>query len=480
MLKRAHVRSVAQELSIAELGDRRRTARLQAVAGALEAEPAKSFPRAMGSDAALEAFYRFINNGGFSAADIVAPHIAATWKRANEERTVIAIHDSTLVEYGASREDLGKTAGGQHFGFVAHAVLLIAEQDGLPLGIAHIETINRTGNKWRARRKHGQRNRVHADDETRESLRWIRGMDAVEAARPGRFEAIHVTDAEGDFFELLGSLHTQSARYVIRAGQLERNVVSEGEMRSVRQVADRIVPRTKWRIELSERKHKPDTSLTGRRRHPERSARTANLAVGAARISISKSRYSHLRTDPLEMSVVRVWEPKPPRGQPAVEWVLFTTEDTSSIAALQRIVEIYRKRWMIEEYFKALKSGCSLEKRQVESYDALSKVLALFVPIAYRLLLLRGWERTNSKAPATKVFTRIDLHLMAYAPANRGQPAPETVADALGHLARLGGHIRNNGKPGWQTLAWGYEKLLLMKLGWTAATSRKLQQNCDQ
>jgi hypothetical protein len=480
MLKRAHIGTAAEELAGAELGDRRRTERLRVITQVLETEPAKSFPRAMGSDAALEAFYRFINNEGFRAAEIVAPHVEATAKRAKTAGTVIAIHDTTMVEYGSARADLGPTVGGNHFGFVAHVSLLVSEQDGLPLGVAHLETFTRTGKKWRKRKVHGQRMRVHKHDASRESLRWLRGLDAVETARQGQFEAIHVTDAEGDFFELLASLQSQSARFVIRAGQLDRMVSSEDERRSLRQVVNEIVPRMRRTVDLCERKHKSGTPRAIRRRHPERAARKAKLAIGSTRVVLDKTRYSHFRAEPFELSVVRVWEPNPPRGEPAVEWVLWTTEDTSSPRALQRIVEIYRKRWTIEEFFKALKSGCSLEKRQVESLDALTKVLALFVPIAYRLLLLRGWERANSSAPATKVFSHVDLLLMAQAPSNRDLPKPKTVADALAHLARLGGHIRNNGRPGWQTLAWGYEKLLLMKLGWSVAMGDKRPERSDQ
>jgi hypothetical protein len=144
--------------------------------------------------------------------------------------------------------------------------------------------------------------------------------------------------------------------------------------------------------------------------------------------------------------VVRAWEPEPPPGEERSEWVLLTTEASSSHGDLERVVDVYRKRWMIEEYFKALKSGCSLEKRQVESYDAPCKVLALFVPIAYRLLLLRGLERIDSNVKATQVFSKIDLELLARAPANSRHTPPRTIADALLHLARLGGHIRNNGR----------------------------------
>src|SRR5512139_1744741 len=110
MVQRVQVGNASDEFVEANLGDRRRDKRLAAIVGALEADPAKGFPGALGSDAALEAFYRFINNDDFSAADIVAPHVAATLKRAASTGTVIAVHDTTNVEYGTARGDLAPTS----------------------------------------------------------------------------------------------------------------------------------------------------------------------------------------------------------------------------------------------------------------------------------------------------------------------------------------------------------------------------------
>jgi hypothetical protein len=83
-------------------------------------------------------------------------------------------------------------------------------------------------------------------------------------------------------------------------------------------------------------------------------------------------------------------------------------------------------------------------KRQVESYDATCKVLGLFVPIAYCILLLRSLERIDSEAKATKLFSRIELEILANAPSNKELPPPRTMHEALLHIVRLGGHIRNN------------------------------------
>ena len=170
------------------------------------------------------------------------------------------------------------------------------------------------------------------------------------------------------------------------------------------------------------------------------------------------------------MNVVRVWEEKRASNEPAVDWVLFTSEPISSRRDLERVVDYYRMRWLIEEYFKALKTGCALERRQMESYDALKKVLAILAPIACRLLYLRGLDRSKPKTHAAAAFSKIELALLQRAPATRGLPAPRTLSDALALLARLDGHLRSNGPPGWTTLGRGYEKLLLLRLGWKLAT----------
>lgn len=466
--------AIAGEYAGASLGDERRTARLVAVAEKLEREPSLGFPRALGSEAELEAFYRFINNDGFTAEAALAPHRNATLSRAREHKDVIVVHDTTLVEYSTARDGLGVTTRGRQ-GFVAHVSLVIA--DKVPLGVAHVETLTRSGKKWRSSKAS---RRLVREDSKRESLRWLRGVDSIERERGEQFAAVHITDAEGDFFELLAAIHQASARFIIRAGQLDRIVNAGKDESSLRDCIQNIAVGATRTIEVSERKYaKRTVARTKPRRHPERTARSATVAIGATSVTFKKTQYSDKQCEPFAVNVVRVWEPHPVEGQPSVEWVLLTSEDVSTKDALERVVDLYRQRWIIEEYFKALKTGCALEKRQVESYEALCKVLALFIPIAYRLLLLRGMERAKPTAPALDGFTTTELHIMSKAPSNKGMKPAVTMNDALLHLARLGGHLRNNGPPGWQTLGRGYEKLLMLRLGWEMALA-SMKERSDQ
>ena len=158
MGRRELLGTVASEFDGAELGDPRRSNRLQLIVNTLDGEPAKGFPRAMGTDAALEGFYRFINSTSFRAEDIVAPHMAATATRAAEAGLVLAVHDTTLVQYSTPRNGLGVTTStSRNHGFVAQFGLLLSEADGMPLGVGHVETLTRSGKKWRKRKKQGQR-----------------------------------------------------------------------------------------------------------------------------------------------------------------------------------------------------------------------------------------------------------------------------------------------------------------------------------
>jgi hypothetical protein len=166
----------------------------------------------------------------------------------------------------------------------------------------------------------------------------------------------------------------------------------------------------------------------------------------------------------------------PPAGEPPVEWFLLTNLPVASVDTLEYVVDVYRARWVIEEYFKALKTGCQYEKRQLESAHALLNALAVLVPVAWRLLLLRHLARDDAARPATDALTSAQVAVLK-ATAKRPLPESPSVRDAMLAVAALGGHIKNNGEPGWQVLGRGFRDLLILELGWQA---RGGPSGCDQ
>jgi hypothetical protein len=364
------------------------------------------------------------------------------------------------------RRGLGVTTEGKH-GFLAHVALVVsASEPTTPLGVLGLQTFTRTGTKWREAKK--TRSKVR-DDPSRESLRWWRSIEGIESARDGHFEAIHIMDAEADFYELLSQMQNQGTRFVVRVGQQKRTVKDGDDDLSLREIADQLKPKVKRKVELTSRQYAERRPRNQLKKHPPREARTANLAIASTSVELKRTKYSAIDGGALRLNLVRIWEPEPPKNVPVVEWLLLTSEPATTRAELIAIVDWYRARWIIEEFFKALKTGCSLEQRQLDSYDALLRMLALFIPIAYRLLLLRGIERQRPNASPGTAFSALELRIMRSHDSTREMPAMRTLADAMLYLARMGGHLKSNGPPGWQTLARGYQRLSALCAGWEAS-----------
>lgn len=460
-----------EEYAGARLGDPRRQRRLQEIVARLEDDPSKSFPRLMASNAELEGFYRFINSAQFDHKDILQPHIDATMARAGGVGSVLVIHDTTNVQFSGEvkRKGLGVTSSKTQQGFMCHVALVLKDDaTKCPLGVAHVEMFTRTGSKWQGYK--GKRT-LSREDPTRESLRWVRGVQAFEEGTRGESKAVHVMDAEGDFFELISDLTREGQKFVIRSGNFGRRIEDEeGNNVRLRAALDELCGVDERTATLTRRSyHGRDAKKNKLRRHPPRDAREAKLELSSTTIRLHPTRYSKLDRKPCLVNVVRAWEPNPPTDCAPVEWVLVTNCEITKNEDLGRIVDIYRQRWVIEEYFKALKTGCSMENRQVESYHALKKVLALFTPIAVRLLALRSTERQVPDAACDTIFSPEELIIMTEDDSTRGLPPPVTVRDAMALVARMGGHLRNNGPPGWLVLSRGYWKLLMLRAGWELA-----------
>ena len=443
------------EYAGAVLGDARRQARLVALADGLAREPSASFPGATKTDAALEAAYRFLRNDAVSMDGILAGHYAQTVERAAEEEVVLALHDTSQFKFcGESDRGLGPLRGhGQ--GFFGHFSLLVtADELRRPLGMLSVETVVRP-KKRQARPK--------ASGQTLEATRWKRGVAAVEERIAGRTALIHVMDREGDSYDLWATLSTAGHRFVIRNSR--ERLLEDGILFSVAIAAgETLVERE---VYLSPRRQ-PKIQFN-RKRHPARLGRPARLALSAQTIEIQRPNLC-LDTLPAKLAVnfVHVREVGTNGSEPPVDWVLATTEPIATTADVERIVDIYRARWVIEEYFKSLKTGCAFEKRQLESEHSILNALAILVPIAWRLLLLRTLARDREDAPASEVLTPTQLRILAKK-AHRKLSANPTVREAMLAIAGLGGHIKNNGDPGWMVLGRGFQHLLILEDGWLAA-----------
>jgi hypothetical protein len=447
----------SEELTGADLGDERLNRRLGLLADAVAEAPGAGFPKAL-DDAELEAAYRFFGNDRVTSEAILAPHFRQSARRAGELGRVLVVHDTTQFEFGGQkkREGLGRLIRpGQ--GFFGHFSLAVAA-DGTrkPLGLLNVETV------FRLDRAKPKAERCKADNRG-ESMRWRNGIEASEALLSGRAQAIHVMDREGDSYAILSALDAAKRSFVIRSFQ-DRILAGEEDAR-LRATASKARVALQREVPLSPR---PRIKGPKGERHPARRYRMAKLSFAAVSVQLPRTKDAATAVPPtIPVNVIHVFEKRPPPGEPAVEWFLLTDLPVDSPEAIALIVDCYRGRWIIEEFFKALKTGCQYERRQLESARALLNALAIFAPVAWRLLLLRHLARSDTPAQATSALTPTQLDVLR-AVSKKPLPRNPTAHDALLAVARLGGHLKSNGDPGWLVLGRGLHDLLLLEMGWRA------------
>jgi len=464
---------VVAELGAARFKDRRLGVRLRGLAEKLIARPDVSFPRVLRDSAELEAAYRFFGNVAVTPNAILDGHFAGVRRRCEGESTVLAIHDTTAISFrhdGQRRGDDGRSLPKQRF--FAHVCLAVTD-DGTrrPLGVAGLGTWYRGasygGGGW-----HDEYDRW-----------WL--MAQLAAERLSHKSVVHIMDREADDYWLFHNLTSNGQRFIVRArasGNRTRMLVDD-DFRQLHEAVASLETAVERDVKLSKRRK--TGSPIHDSIHPPRESRLTRLSIAARALILkkpkrhpknSKAKRAATPAPTIPLNVVRVWEPERPPGEKPVEWVLLTTDPIDSEEQILQIVDRYRARWTIEEYFKAIKTGCAYESRQLADYESLANALAVFAPIACFLLELRSEARRAPDASAGLVLTKSQLEVLRVVGRVPLSEVP-TQREALLAVAALGGHIKWSGEPGWQTLGRGYADLLMLTAGWEAA---KLQQARDQ
>lgn len=439
---------VLKEYEGACLGVARLDRRLVMLASAVSNDSEQSFPKLL-SESELEGAYRFLGNDRVTSLELLRPHQQATLERAKGQLCIVA-HDTTTFSFRARGKRRGLGTGTKETQVLHAHVAMAVDGSHNPLGTVSFQTFS-TGraselpNRWR---------------ETAEAVSDLIGQENV----------INVFDREADQYPLLTELKSKGIRYVVRA-QHDRVLETDGDKNRLKKAlsTDAVAEREVW---LGARTNH-GKSDKNKKTHPERGERAAVLCFSATTLTIKRP--SDLEDDLPQsetLNVVRAWERQPPDGEDAVEWILLTTESVATAEDVLKVVDYYSNRWVIEEFFKALKSGCSIEERQLETEHSLTNAIALFLPVAWNLLSMRTALRKYPNAPATQVLSSQRL-LILRASARRPLPEEATVQEAILAIAGLGGHLKRNGPPGWITLSRGWDELMSLERGFRLAQSVK-------
>jgi hypothetical protein len=444
------------ELCHVDLGDLRLNRRLVKLVDDLLNTPEASVPQASGDWAATKAAYRFWDNPRVNPHDIHAAHRQSTLERLPDhaDQTLLAIQDTTSFDFTDHPQTtgLGYLAHSKRSGIWLHSTLAVSGS-GVPLGLLDQQTWTRDPADLG---KRAQRNQKETTD--KESQRWLDALAATEAALPAGRTVLTVADREADFYDLFAAPRRSGSDLLIRAKPRRR-------VRHLERLLGKAV------------RSNPSagTMTVELRRGDDRPPRQAKLTIRFATLEIAPpSTHPRRKELPhLKLTAILAEEESPPDGQKPVCWWLLTTLRIATLADAEQAVRWYALRWLIERYHFVLKSGCRVEKLQLETVSRLERALATYAVVAWRLLWLTYQARRHPEASCEGVLPREHWQVL-HRVVQKTDKAPTTapsLRDAVRQIARLGGFLarKGDGEPGVKTIWRGLRRLEDLVEGWKLA-----------
>lgn len=400
--------------------------------------------RRLGGDRAGEVrLTRWLRNDAVTTEEIVAEAGRRTASRC-EGRHVLAIQDTTVVR--------SPKGGG---GLYLHPVIAVDADEGALLGLVHATFLSRD--------QGASAQRYTKPVKEKESQRWLDGAEQASRVCAAAARVTVIADRESDIYAAFAACPT-GTDLLIRAAQ-DRSLDDKGRLFA----------------ELDGLAVAGHATLTLPAK-PGRKARDARLAIRFTTVKLARPGNGVTAGLPqtVRLTAVDIRETDPPPGE-VVHWRLLTTHQVETPDDALTIVNLYRRRWHIEQLFRTMKTqGFDIEGLLVEEEAPLSRLVMATLVAAVTVQQLvharDGVQGPQPLRPITDAFDPEDIPLIeAFCKKLEGKtqrqknPHPKaSLAYAAWVCARLGGWTGYYGKPGPLVMLNGWTDFQAAKRGVTA------------
>ena len=400
-----------EEFGRVEFYDDRLKARLYRLASDFHAQPGELIPAACGGgDAEIKAAYRFFKNKNVNMQTLLRPHIESTIDRVREHKVVLAVQDTTSLNYTSHAPDGAGPIGDKiAVGFEVHDTLAFTPA-GMPLGLLNVQCWARDPEETE---KKQQRRQLPVEE--KESRKWLDSYRAVAEIQETCPETmlVSVGDREADmydlFYEAMQTLH--GPEFLVRSERSRRRKVTIKD--GTEELWDKMARSPKAGI------IKVSIPLRG-----SRPARDATLQVSYSAEELKPPKGSGFPDIDLWAVYAREIDYGKEVNEP-LEWMLLTSVRTESFEQACERLNWYGRRWGIEVYHRILKSGCRIEDRRLADADSLQSCIAIDMVVGWRVYWFTIAGRDRSDEPCDQILSDDEWHVLgAWATKKLPQTAP--------------------------------------------------------
>lgn len=414
-----------EEFGTVQFFDERLRQRLFTLAADFFAQPGELVPQTSnGSAAKTKAAYRFFENPNVDMQTLLRPHIESTIKRLRSQPVILAVQDTTTLNYTAHPpKGVGpiNTTKDKAVGLMMHDTMAFTPE-GTPLGLLNVQC-------WaRDPEQAGKRDRrKELPIEEKESIKWLVSYRAVAEAQKLCSDTmlVSVGDREADIYELFyeASQDPCNPKLLVRAERTRNRKVEQEEL---------------WQRMSAE----PVSGLLDVRvpRRGSRPARTARLQGRFAQVVLTPPKNSKLQP----VSVWAVYAREVGHGKEVkqpIDWMLLSTVKTQSFEQACERLTWYSRRWGIEVYHRTLKSGCRIQDRRLDDSDSLEACLAIDLVVAWRVYWLTMAGRERPDTPCEQFFSEEEWRVLSAWATGKAADTPPSAQQAMRWIGKLGGWL---------------------------------------